>query len=85
MKLWPEVHWSEGQFMRPHHLQTAFRNAETLRNAAIDGIQPFAWGFTHLDLAADAIEKTAATSHGISEVLAKIESVYKKGLSRRKE
>ena len=56
MKLWPEVHWSEGQFMRPHHLQTAFRNAETLRNAAIDGIQPFAWGFTHLDLAADAIE-----------------------------
>ena len=56
MKLWPEVHWSEGQFMRPHHLQAAFRNAETLRNAVVDGIQPFAWGFTQLDLAADAIE-----------------------------
>ncbi len=56
MKLWPEIHWSEGQFMRPHHLQAAFRNAETLRNAALDGINPFAWGVMHLDLATDAIE-----------------------------
>ncbi|MCH8084059.1 MAG: type VI secretion system baseplate subunit TssK, partial [Myxococcales bacterium] len=56
MKLWPEIHWSEGQFMRPHHLQAAFRSTETLRNAAIDGCQPFPWGFAALDLAGDAVE-----------------------------
>lgn len=56
MKFWPEIHWSEGQFMRPHHLQAAFRSAETLRNAVIDGCQPFPWGFAALDLASDAVE-----------------------------
>ena len=56
MKFWPEVHWSEGQFLRPHHLQAAFRQAETLRTATADAIHPYGWGFLSLDLAQDAIE-----------------------------
>jgi type VI secretion system protein ImpJ len=56
MKFWPEVHWSEGQFLRPHHLQSAFRQAETARSAGIDAIHPYGWGFVALDLAHDALE-----------------------------
>ncbi len=56
MKFWPEVHWSEGQFLRPHHLQAAFRQVETGRAAAIDGVHPYGWGFVALDLAHDAVE-----------------------------
>jgi type VI secretion system protein ImpJ len=56
MKFWPEVHWSEGQFLRPHHLQAAFRQMETLRGAALGAANPYGWGFLSLDLARDAIE-----------------------------
>ena len=56
MKFWPEVHWSEGQFLRPHHLQAAFRQLETLRGASIDAVHPHAWGWMSLDLAQEAIE-----------------------------
>ncbi|GMU83068.1 MAG: hypothetical protein AMXMBFR47_29390 [Planctomycetota bacterium] len=56
MKFWPEVHWSEGQFLRPHHLQAAFRQVDTLRAAGLHALQPYAWGFLSLDLARESIE-----------------------------
>ena len=56
MNFWPEVHWSEGQFLRPHHLQAAFRQAETARSAATEAVHPYGWGFLSVDLAHDAIE-----------------------------
>jgi type VI secretion system protein ImpJ len=56
MNFWPEVHWSEGQFLRPHHFQAAFRQIDTLRGAAVGAIHPFAWGFLSIDLATEAIE-----------------------------
>jgi type VI secretion system protein ImpJ len=56
MRFWPEVHWSEGQFLRPHHLQAAFRQLETLQGASIAAIHPHAWGWLALDLAQEAIE-----------------------------
>ena len=56
MKFWPEVHWSEGQFLRPHHLQAAFRSHETSRGAVLQAAQPFCWGFLSMDLAQEAIE-----------------------------
>jgi len=56
MKFWPEVHWSEGQFLRPHHLQAASRQLETVRAAALNGLHPYGYGFVALDLAHDAIE-----------------------------
>ncbi len=55
MKFWPEVHWSEGQFLRPHHLQAAFRQFETLRGIGATAVEPYAWGFLALELAEDAI------------------------------
>jgi type VI secretion system protein ImpJ len=56
MKFWPEVHWSEGQFLRPHHLQAAYRQAETARAAALRGLCPYDWGFVALDLAEEAVQ-----------------------------
>lgn len=56
MKVWPEVHWSEGQFLRPHHFQAALRQTETARSAMMEAVQPFGWGFLSLDLTHEAIE-----------------------------
>lgn len=56
MKFWPEVHWSEGQFLRPHHFQAAFRQADTVRAAGLGAIHPYGWGFASLELAAESIE-----------------------------
>lgn len=55
MNFWPEVHWSEGQFLRPHHLQSAWRQIDTLRSAALGGLHPFGWGFLSLDLVGEAV------------------------------
>ena len=30
MTFWTEIHWYEGMFLRPHHLQAAQRRLETL-------------------------------------------------------
>ncbi|MFN0134524.1 MAG: type VI secretion system baseplate subunit TssK [Phycisphaerae bacterium] len=60
MSLWPELHWFEGQFLRPHHLQAMARNAETLRAAALSAALPHPWGFATLDLAEDAISNHIA-------------------------
>ncbi|MBI5864485.1 MAG: type VI secretion system baseplate subunit TssK [Planctomycetes bacterium] len=56
MRFWPEVHWSEGQFMLPHHFQAALRQQETYRTAALSGLHPYAWGFLTLDLVEEAVQ-----------------------------
>ena len=56
MKFWPEVHWSEGQFLRPHHFQAAMRQVETMRAAGLQAAAPYAWGFLSLNLTQEAIE-----------------------------
>jgi len=56
MRFWPEVHWSEGQFLRPHHFQAAFRQVDGIRAASLGALHAYGWGFLSLDLAADAIE-----------------------------
>ncbi len=69
MRIWPEIHWSEGQFLRPHHFQAAFRQAETLRSAALRALQPFGWGFLTLDLAADALSNAVLEIRGAEAIL----------------
>jgi type VI secretion system protein ImpJ len=52
----PEVHWSEGMFLRPHHMQLAERHrAEQLRQE-VRRLQPFFWGILRIDIAADQLE-----------------------------
>lgn len=56
MNAWSEVHWSEGMFLRPHHLQAGQRWMENIVRAALDSSKPFAWGFTELQVAKEPLE-----------------------------
>jgi type VI secretion system protein ImpJ len=56
MALWPEVHWSEGMFLRPHHLQSAQRRIETLLSADFGASRSHGWGFQLLQVAKEPLE-----------------------------
>ncbi len=56
MNFWTEVHWSEGLFLRPHHLQTSQRWLETVFRGGLDSMHPFMWGFIELNVAAEPLE-----------------------------
>jgi len=56
MAFWTEVHWSEGMFLRPHHLQASQRWLETVLRTAFDGARPFGWGFLNLQIAQEPLE-----------------------------
>jgi type VI secretion system protein ImpJ len=52
----PEVHWSEGMFLRPHHLQIAERHRGEMLRQEVRRLQPFFWGILKVDIAADQLE-----------------------------
>ena len=56
MSFWTEVLWSEGMFLRPHHLQAAQRWMETVLRTGLDAIRPYAWGFMTLEVAPEPLE-----------------------------
>ena len=56
MTFWTEIHWYEGVFLRPHHLQAAQRQMETVVRTALDAARPFAWGFVELNIAKEPLE-----------------------------
>jgi type VI secretion system protein ImpJ len=56
MTFWTEIHWYEGMFLRPHHLQVAQRRLETLVRASLDCAAPFTWGFVELETAKEPLE-----------------------------
>src|SRR5262245_779104 len=51
----PEVHWSEGLFLQPHHLQAQSRHVASLLGNALLGARPYAWGFRSLEIADPAL------------------------------
>lgn len=56
MSFWTEIHWSEGMFLRPHHLQVAQRWMETVVGTGFDAVRPFGWGFLNLNIAPEPLE-----------------------------
>ena len=56
MSFWTEVHWSEGMFLRPHHLQAGQRWMENQVRAGMDAVCPFGWGFVDLKVAPEPLE-----------------------------
>lgn len=56
MALWTEIHWHEGMFLRPHHLQAAQRQLETVFRSSLEAVRPFAWGFVELQIAPEPLE-----------------------------
>lgn len=56
MSNWNAVHWHEGMFLRPQHLQLDRRWLETLSNLSVRACRAFPWGILELGYAADALE-----------------------------
>lgn len=56
MSRFPEVHWSEGMFLRPQHFQMFSRQLGGMVADIWRRTQPFLWGFSELDVAEDALE-----------------------------
>ncbi len=56
MSFWTEVHWYEGMFLRPHHLQAAQRRMETVVRTSMDAARSFGWGFLSLEIAKEPLE-----------------------------
>lgn len=56
MSFWTEVHWSEGMFLRPHHMQASQRWTETVMNTGFDALRPYGWGFAKLSVADEPLE-----------------------------
>ena len=55
------VHWHEGMFLRPHHLQAAQRHIAQLQHTADQWDHPFSWGLRVFDLDRDASPTTASS------------------------
>ena len=53
MSWFSKVAWSEGLFLRPHHLQQADRYQEHLLQARTAFITPYPWGFSELEIDRD--------------------------------
>lgn len=56
MRLQPEVHWAEGMFLRPQHLQMFGRQIDSRVAAAAQKVQPFFWGVSAIEVAEDELE-----------------------------
>ncbi len=56
MGRFPEVHWSEGMFLRPQHFQMFSRQLGGMVADVWRRTQPFLWGFSDLEIAVDALE-----------------------------
>jgi type VI secretion system protein ImpJ len=46
-----DVHWSEGQFLRPHHLQLLARRAASTLADEVARLAPFSWGIERIAIA----------------------------------
>src|SRR5262245_43413986 len=56
MAFYTEIHWSEGMFLRPHHLQAGQRWLETVLRSSLYAARPMAWGFISLNIAKEPLE-----------------------------
>lgn len=50
MSWYSKVVWSEGLFLRPHHLQQSDRYHEHLLESRVRQITPYPWGFSYLEI-----------------------------------
>ncbi|PXA96872.1 type VI secretion system baseplate subunit TssK [Nostoc sp. 3335mG] len=57
MSRFSKVAWSEGLFLRQHHLQQADRYVENLIEARVRSITPYPWGFARLQVDQDLAQQ----------------------------
>src|SRR6266404_5770502 len=53
-----KVFWSEGLFLRPHHLQQNDRYVERLVENRVRRVTPYPWGFSHLEIDRDLAQQS---------------------------
>ncbi len=58
MAWYSKVVWSEGLFLRPHHLQQHDRYVEGLIEARVRNVTPYPWGFTALEIDRDMAQQS---------------------------
>ena len=58
MSWYSKVVWSEGLFLRPHHLQQADRYVEHLVESRVRHVTPYPWGFQTLEIDRDLAQQS---------------------------
>jgi type VI secretion system protein ImpJ len=58
MSWYSKVVWSEGLFLRPHHLQQADRYLEHLVDGRTSQVTPYPWGFSDIEIDRDLAQQS---------------------------
>jgi type VI secretion system protein ImpJ len=58
MSWYSKVFWSEGLFLRPHHLQQNDRYVEHLLERRVGDVTPYPWGFSALEIDRDLAQQS---------------------------
>src|SRR5260370_13172867 len=58
MSWYTKVAWSEGLFLRPHHLQQNDRYHEHLLESRVRTSTPYPWGFSELEIDRDLTQQS---------------------------
>jgi type VI secretion system protein ImpJ len=58
MSWYSKVFWSEGLFLRPHHLQQNDRYLEHLLERRVGQVTPYPWGFSSLEIDHDLAQQS---------------------------
>jgi type VI secretion system protein ImpJ len=58
------VHWHEGMFLQPHHMQAADRHAHEALVTSEEWAGPFAWGVRRVELDREAVGNSTALLRG---------------------
>jgi type VI secretion system protein ImpJ len=58
MSWYSKVFWSEGLFLRPHHLQQNDRYVEHLLEKRVRSVTPYPWGFSELEMDQDLAQQS---------------------------
>ena len=53
-----KVHWTEGLFLRPHHLQQSDRYLENALESRTRHVTPYPWGFASLEIDRDLAQQS---------------------------
>lgn len=70
MRSFPEIHWAEGMFLRPQHLQLFAQQVASRVAQAGRQVQPFYWGLSRLEVAEDQLEAFRFEARALRAVLA---------------
>src|SRR6478735_1764109 len=69
MSWYSKVFWSEGLFLRPHHLQQNDRYIEHLLEKRVRYTTPYPWGFAQLEIDKDLTEQSKFAVRNASGVM----------------